>query len=144
MKLREILNDIENNNLSEDLAYVKFKYSNFKNDPTPRVKALDFTYPGQEGQSTYGERDDILGWNLNYYSNPKEAEKTIDDIESFAKLLGADKEEKYKRIKHLFPEQAKLIRRYMRKHTKGLKMYDNGLWKKTTYSRGVQYNQNAF
>ncbi|MFO7772761.1 MAG: hypothetical protein R6V59_02280, partial [Dehalococcoidia bacterium] len=61
MKLREVLD--------EGLQYVKFKYDNYKNDPRPRVKVLDFEYPGRPEQKTYGQRDDLLGWNLNYFKN---------------------------------------------------------------------------
>ena len=34
MKLKEAIN--------EDLNLVKFKYSNFKEDPNPKIKVLDF------------------------------------------------------------------------------------------------------
>jgi len=158
MNLRQIINEIShypsitqgkgipelNKLLGEDLAYIKFKYSNYKHDPTPKVKALDFEYPGQPGQSTYGQRDDVLGWNINYFKNKKYAKKAIDDIDSFAKLLGADKEEKYKRIKYFFPEQAKFIRRYMRKHIKGIKHKKGFLWKNTNYSDLKDFNKTAF
>ena len=50
MKLKDLLED----KLNEDLNFVKFKYSNYKEDPTPKVKVLDFKYPGQKGQKTYG------------------------------------------------------------------------------------------
>lgn len=130
--------------INEALEYVKFHYSNWHNDKRPRVKALDFKYPGQEGQDTYGQRDDILGWNINYFKNKKYAKKAIDEIDSFARLLAANKLEKYKRIKHFFPEQAKYIRRYMRKHVKGLKRKDNGLWRKTKFPDLVKLNKERF
>ncbi len=136
MKLKEIIN--------EDLNYVKFAYENWKNDPRPRVKALDVTYPGQPGQKTYGQRDDILGWNLNYFSNPKYARKAIDDITSFAKLLSANKQEMYRRISYFFPEQAKFIRRYMRKYIKGLKKKDGWLWRKTDFNKLKQKERDLF
>lgn len=136
MKLRELLN--------EDLAYVKFKYDNYKNDPIPRVKVLDTEYPGIKGQKTYGQRNDLLGWNLNYFKNKRYAKRAIDDIESFAKLLSADKGEVYKRIKYFFPEQAKFIRRYMRKHVKGLKHRKGVFWRNTTYPEIKKFNREAF
>ena len=64
-------------------------------------------------KKSYGKRSDVLGWNLNYFINKEYAEKAIDDIDSFARLLsGNNKLEKYERIKKLFPEQAAFIRRY--------------------------------
>ncbi len=99
--------------ITESLETVSFGYSNYKNDPNPTVKVLDFDYPGQTWQKNYGKRSDILGWNLNYFINRDYAEKAIDDIDSFARLLsGNNKLEKYERIKNLFPEQAEFIRRY--------------------------------
>lgn len=144
MKIKEIINDIQEKSLNEELAYVKFKYSNYKNDPTPKVKALDFKYPGRPEQNTYGQRDDILGWNINYFKNKRYAKKAIDDIESFAKLLSADKDEVYKRIKYFFPEQAQYIRRYMRRHVKGLKHKKGVFWRGTNYPELIKYNKEKF
>lgn len=126
MKLKEILKD----DINEGLIYVKFKYNNFKEDPRPRVKVLDFNYPGQEGQKTYGQREDLLGWNLNYFSNKKEAKSAIDDIADFASLLAANKLETYKRIKAFYPEQAKFLRRYNRAYIKGIKEKSGILWRR--------------
>jgi len=122
MKLKEILN--------EGLHYVKFKYDNYNEDPRPRVKVLDFKYPGQPEQKTYGQREDLLGWNLNYFSNKKEAKQAIDDIADFASLLAANKLEMYKRIKAFYPEQAKFIRRYQRDYVKGIKTKKGILWRR--------------
>lgn len=116
--------------LNEELPYVKFKYSNFKNDRVPKVKVLDFEYPGQEGQSTFGQRKDLLGWNINYFINKKEAREAIDDIADFAKLLAANKLEMYKRIQHFYPEQAKFLRRYNRKHVNSPKYRKGILWRR--------------
>lgn len=136
MKLRELLN--------EDLAYVKFKYDNYKNDPTPRVKVLDTEYPGIKGQKTYGQRKDLLGWNINYFKNKRYAKQAIDDITSFAKLLSADNKEMYDRIKYFFPEQAKFIRRYMMRHVKGLKHRKGIFWRTATKPDIKKYNDEAF
>lgn len=126
MKLREVLD--------EGLQYVKFKYDNYKNDPRPRVKVLDFEYPGRPEQKTYGQRKDMLGWNLNYFKNAKYARQAIDDITDFASLLSANKEEMYKRVKAFFPEQAKFIRRYQRNYVKGLKTRKGILWRRSDIS----------
>jgi hypothetical protein len=117
--------------LLEDIPLVKFHYKNYKNDKNPEVLAFDNAYKGRKGQKNYGEREDLLGWNLNYYKNKKEAEDTIRDIDDFASLLSKNKEEKYKRIKYFFPDQAKLIRRYQKNAIKFLRIKDkDGLWKK--------------
>lgn len=122
MKLREVLN--------EGLTYVKFKYDNYHEDPRPRVKVLDYKYPGRPEQKTYGKREDLLGWNLNYFKNRKDAKQAIDDITDFASLLSANKLEMYNRIKSFYPEQAKYIRRYQRNYIKGLKERKGILWRR--------------
>lgn len=133
------------NNINEDLQLIKFSY-NGKNshDPKPRVKVLDFEYPGIKGQKTYGKRKDLLGWNTNNYKNKKYAEKAIDDIDSFARLLSADKKEKYERIKHFFPEQAALLRRYIRDNITNLKTKKRIFWKKTNFTDLIKFDKESF
>ena len=134
-------------NLNESLQYVKFAYDNNDNkDKHPKVKVLDFKYKGQQGQKTYGKRQDLLGWNLRYFSNKRYAEKAIDDIDSFSRMLGANsREEKYKRIKYFFPQQAKLIRRYIRKHIKNLK-HKPGVffWKGTNFDELIKFDKQSY
>lgn len=117
--------------LNEALQYVKFHYDNYKHDKRPRVKVLDFMYPGQPHQKTYGKRNDLLGWNINYFSNKRYARRAVDEIDSFARLLSANNKEKYNRIKYFYPEQSKFIRRYMKKHIKYIKRKKGILWRKT-------------
>ena len=120
--------------LKEELNLVNFYYSNHHHDRFPRVMILDYKYPGKEGQKSYGTRDDLLGWNINYYSNKEDAKKIINDIDTFARMVSNNNEEKYKRIKYFFPEQAELLRRYNKEHVKMLRVKeDNGLWKRTNY-----------
>tara|TARA_Y100000310_G_scaffold345026_1_gene461262 strand:+ start:4584 stop:4982 length:399 start_codon:yes stop_codon:yes gene_type:complete len=130
--------------INEALQLIKFHYSNYKHNKRPRVKVLDYEYPGIKGQKTYGKRNDLLGWNINYFKNKKYARKAVDEIDSFARMLGAENEEKYKRIKYFFPEQAKFIRRYMRKHIKGLKRKDKWRWKNTDYSELIRMNRTSY
>lgn len=131
--------------LNEALELVKFHYSNYKNDKRPRVKVLDYEYPGQPHQKTYGQRKDLLGWNINYFSNKRYARRAIDEIDSFARLLGAHNQEKYTRIKYFFPEQAKFLRRYMRKHIKEPKRRNwIGLWRKTDFSELMKLDRDSF
>ena len=119
---------------TEDVAYIKFKYANYNKDKTPQVKVLDFEYPGIKGQKTYGQRKDILGWNINYVDGGrgarKEAIKAIDDILDFTDLLGGNKREKYERIVTMFPQVAEHLRRYMKKHISSVKYKPGRLWKK--------------
>jgi len=129
--------------IDESLELIKFDYTNYKHDPRPNVKVLDFMYPGKEGQKTYGKRRDILGWNINYFSNRKYAEKAVDEIDSFARLLDADDKEKYDRIKDFFPEQMKIIRRYNKKHVKRLKVKKDGKWIKASYDDLISFDRKA-
>lgn len=121
--------------INEALQLVKFRYTNNKHDPVPQVKVLDTEYKGQPHQSTYNQRRDVLGWNLNYYENKQEAEKTIDEIDDFARILGTSKKDKYERIKRFFPEQASLLRRYIKTNCKGVKVKEEGLWRNTDWDR---------
>lgn len=140
MKLQYLLET----KIYEDLALVKFKYANYKNDPKPKVKMLDFTYPGQEGQKTYGKRDDLLGFNLNYFSNPRYASRAIDEIDGFARMLSANKLEKWKRLKYFYPEVVKFIRRYMRKHVNNIKHKKGMRWAPKSYNELIKINKENF
>lgn len=119
--------------VNENIEEVKFLYKNWHNDKFPVVKVLDTEYKGREGQSTYGQRKDLLGWNVNYFENKEDAARTIDDIDTFARMISANKEEKYKRIKYFFPEQASYIRRYSREFVNHLKRKEGSYWIPTTY-----------
>jgi hypothetical protein len=118
--------------LKEALTYTRFSYANYKNDKIPHVKVLDFEYPGQPGQKTYGKRKDILGWNIDYVQGGKnareEAMRAMDEIDDFADLLAANKKEKYERITTMFPQAADLLRRYIKAYVKGFKVQQNGQW----------------
>lgn len=115
--------------MREDLNLAKFMYSNYKHDKHPQVMILDYNYT-KDGEKN--NRKDVLGWNVNYYDNKKEAIDTINDIDSFARMLSANKQEKYKRMSYFFPEQSKLIRRYNKEHIKGIRQKDGWFWKKTS------------
>jgi hypothetical protein len=128
--------------MNESLELIKFNYENYKHDPNPNVKVLDFMYPGKAGQKTYGRRRDILGWNINYFKNRKYAEQAIDEIDSFARLLDASDKDKYNRVKDFFPEQANLIRRYKKKHVKGLRRKSkDGSWRRTSYNDLISFDK---
>jgi hypothetical protein len=140
MKLKELLE----NNLYEDLNLVKFKYSNYKEDPSPKVKVLDFEYPGQKGQKTYGKRKDLLGFNLNYFKNKRYAARAIDEIDGFARLLSANKKEKYQRLKYFYPEVTKFIRRYQRQYINNIKHKKRFIWRGTSYNDLIKYDKDNF
>ena len=141
MKLKKLLED----KLNEDLNFVKFKYSSEdRNDPRPKVKVLDFEYPGQVGQKTYGDREDLLGFNINYFKNPRYAKRAIDEIDGFARLLSANKKEKYQRLKYFYPEVTKFIRRYQRQYISNLKHKKKLVWRGTSYNGLVNYDKDNF
>jgi len=129
MNLRDTLSSI----INEELPTLKFKYTRAQHDPKPRVKALDLEYPGRKGQKTFGKRKDLLGWNLNYFKNSRYAAKAIDQIDKVANEQGLDKKQKYEKVKELFPEQSKYLRRYMKNHIENLKQKKGWLWRKTKY-----------
>lgn len=139
--------EVEKAFVNEELEYIKFKYNNYKNDKNPRVKVLDFKYPGIKGQKTYGQREDVLGWNINYVEGGKEAKKEakdgIDDIADFTDLLGGNNREKYERIVTMFPQAAEFLRRYMKKHIVDLKHKPHKKWKRVDMdkltNRGMNY-----
>lgn len=136
--------DIMDNHLYENLQLVKFKYDNYKDDPSPKVKVLDFEYPGIKGQKTYGSRKDLLGFNLHYFKNGRYAERAIDEIDGFARMLSANKKEKYKRLKYFYPEVLKFIRRYNRKHIKDIKSKGRIFYKKRSYGELAKKDANSF
>jgi hypothetical protein len=133
MKLKKLLN--------EELPLIKFNYKNYKKDKSPKVQVLDFNYPGIKGQKTYGQREDILGFNTNYYKEKRFGKEAIDDIDTFARLIKADNKEKYQRIKDFYPDALPYIRRYQKKHIKKLKLKKGRLWEPVDWSDCEDYNK---
>ena len=145
MKLKRLIEDVKEKELNEDLNLIKFKYSSKdRTDPNPKVKVLDYEYPGQKGQKTYGQREDLLGFNINYFKNPRYARRAIDEIDGFARLLSADKKEKYTRLKYFYPEVTKFIRRYQRQHINNIKHKKKFVWKGTSYNKLINYDKENF
>jgi hypothetical protein len=101
--------------LNEALKRVRFSYSNYKTDPQPEVKVLDFKY---------GKDKDILGYNINYYSNKEDAAEGFDAIDDFARLINSDDKERYNRIRDFFDKSNISIRRYKRKHISDVEEVD--------------------
>lgn len=110
--------DLIESKIYEDLKMLKFSYENFKNDPSPLVKVFDEKYKGQVGQSSYGEREDILGFNLNNIKNKEDAIIQIDKIDKDITPLANNKEEKFKRLISLYPEVKEFLRRYNSEYIK--------------------------
>jgi len=130
--------------LIEDIVAVRFKYKNYKTDPRPYVMVLDPEYKGVEGQSTYGKRNDLLGWNINYFKNREEAVNTINDITTFAKMLSSNNKETYERIKKFFPAQAEYIRRYNREYILAPKVRSGIFWKRFNIDSIKEINKDNF
>lgn len=145
MKIKEILENLtEENQLNESLETVKFFYKNWKNDKHPKVMVLDYKYPGMPHQKTYGQRQDLLGWNVNYFENKEDAVRSINDIDTFARMLSNNLEEKYRRIKYFFPEQSQYLRRYKRDAIKGLKVKKGWFWRLTSFDDAEKKNDESF
>lgn len=140
MKLHYIIEE----KLHEDLQMVRFNYDNYNEDPKPKVKVLDFEYPGRKGQKTYGKRKDMLGFNINYFKNGRYAARAIDEIDGFARLLSANQKEKYKRLKYFYPEVLKFIRRYNREYVRNLKRKAGIFYRKSDYDTLIQKNKESF
>lgn len=109
--------------LTEELELVKFRYPS-KHCKKPRVLVLDANYPGRKGEKHYGERLDVLGVNIMYAhpSDRKRIQKALSEIDLFSDFLGADKLERYRRIRDFYPEVLPLIRRYKKYNMKNTKL----------------------
>lgn len=111
-------------NLTEELELIKFKYPS-KNCKKPKVIVLDAEYPGRVGEKNYGKRLDVLGLNLKYAPSHerKRMQKALSEIDLFSDFLGADKKEKYLRLKTFAPEYIlPYIRRYKKDKMKNVKL----------------------
>lgn len=110
--------------LNEELELIKFRYPS-KHCKKPRVLVLDANYPGRKNEKHYGERMDILGVNIMYAprSERKRIQKALSEIDLFSDFLGADKKEKYERLKFFAPEDLlPYIRRYKKEHMRNVKL----------------------
>lgn len=110
--------------LNEELELVKFRYPS-KHCKKPRVLVLDANYPGKVGEKKYGQRLDVLGVNIKY-ANPlerKKIQKALSEIDLFSDFLGADKLERYRRLKDFAPDYLlPYIRRYNKSKMKNVKL----------------------
>jgi len=130
--------------INEELQYIKFSYkSENSNDPKPKVAVLDFVYPGRAGQKTYGQREDLLGFNLNYAPDKKYAKRALDEIDTFARLISAGKKEKWERIADFFPDAKEFVRRYKRENMKAIKRKDGWFWKKANFDDLIKFDKES-
>ena len=109
--------------LNEELELIKFRYPS-KHCKKPRVLVLDANYPGRKNEKNYGKRLDVLGVNIMYAprSERKRIQKALSEIDLFSDFLGADKLEKYRRLKDFAPEYLlPYIRRYKKHNMKNVK-----------------------
>ena len=109
--------------LTEELELVKFRYPS-KHCKKPRVLVLDANYPGKKNEKHYGERLAVMGVNIIYAprSERKRKQKALSEIDLFSDFLGADKLEKYRRIREFYPEALPYIRRYKKEKMKNVKL----------------------
>lgn len=110
--------------LNEELELIKFRYPS-RHCKKPRVLVLDANYPGRKGEKHYGERLDVLGVNIMYAhpSDRKRIQKALSEIDLFSDFLGADKLERYRRLKDFAPEDLlPYIRRYKKHNMKNVKL----------------------
>ena len=113
---------------SKGLPLIKFDYDKPNNCKTPLVKVLDFDYKGQLGQKSYGNRSDILGFNMKNVASVKKQSKELDDLAAFSEFSGLNKKELYDRIKEFDPEIIKSIRRYNKNKIKHPKKKGTLFW----------------
>jgi hypothetical protein len=110
--------------LNEELELIKFRYPS-KSCKKPRVLVLDANYPGRVNEKKYGQRLDVLGVNLKYtpVSERKRMQKALSEIDLFSDFLGADKLERYQRLKDFAPDYLlPYIRRYNKSKMKNVKL----------------------
>ena len=109
--------------LNEELELIKFRYPS-RHCKKPRVLVLDANYPGRKGEKHYGERLDVLGVNIMYAhpSDRKRIQKALSEIDLFSDFLGADKLERYRRIREFYPEALPYIRRYKKEKMKNMRL----------------------
>lgn len=100
--------------LDEALEFIKFKYTNYHNDPNPNAFILDKNYDG-----------DWLGWNLNYIKSNKKKEIINKLYQIKQDYPDLDKLSLYNLIIKEIPEIEDYIRRY----------------KKDSIKRAVEYNK---
>ena len=109
--------------LNEELELVKFRYPS-KHCKRPKVLVIDAEYPGRVNEKNYGKRHDVLGINIAYAPahERRRIQKALSEIDLFSDFLGADKLEKYRRIRDFYPKALPLIRRYKKAKMKNVKL----------------------
>ena len=110
--------------LNEELELVKFRYPS-KHCKRPKVLVIDAEYPGRVNEKNYGKRHDVLGINIAYAPahERKRIQKALSEIDLFSDFLGADKKEKYLRLKDFAPDYVlPYIRRYKKHKMKNVRL----------------------
>lgn len=114
---------------AKGLPLIKFNYEKPNHCKTPLVKVLDYDYKGQLQQKSYGERKDILGFNIKKDKDRKKHSKELDDLYAFSEYSGFNKKELYNRIKEFDPDIIKFIRRYNKSKIKKPKIKGTIFWR---------------
>ena len=110
--------------LNEELELVKFRYPS-KHCKRPKVLVIDAEYPGRVNEKNYGKRHDVLGINITYAPahERRRIQKALSEIDLFSDFLGADKLEKYRRLKDFAPDYVlPYIRRYKKAKMKNVRL----------------------
>lgn len=106
--------------ITENMKTAKFSYSNYKDDPNPKILVLDDNYKYNGKGKLIPNQHDILGFNINYFSNKADT-KTIKQIYNIAEKAKKDKLDIYKELKSKYPACLKYIRHYKKAYIKNFK-----------------------
>ena len=124
--------------LSEELELVRFRYPS-KHCKKPKVLVLDANYPGRVNEKNYGKRLDVLGVNIMYAPahERRRIQKALSEIDLFSDFLGADKLEKYRRIRDFYPEALPYIRRYKKEKMSRVRKKDGYFYHKYSFTNSA-------
>ena len=125
--------------LNEELELVRFRYPS-KHCERPKVLVIDANYPGRVNEKNYGKRLDVLGVNIIYapHSERRRIQKALSEIDLFSDFLGADKLEKYRRLKAFAPDYVlPYLRRYKKEKMKNVRRKDGFFYHKYSFTNAA-------
>lgn len=125
--------------LTEELELVRFRYPS-KHCRKPKVLVIDANYPGRVNEKNYGKRLDVLGVNIMYAPahERRRIQKALSEIDLFSDFLGADKLEKYHRLKTFAPDYVlPYLRRYKKEKMRNVKKRDGYFYHKYSFTNNA-------
>ena len=125
--------------LNEELELVRFRYPS-KHCKKPKVLVIDAEYPGRVNEKNYGKRHDVLGINIAYApaSERRRIQKALSEIDLFSDFLGADKLERYRRLKDFAPDYVlPYIRRYKKAKMSNVRKKDGFFYHKYSFTNNA-------